>query len=195
MQPPPASIHIHAEAGEGDNIAFLRYLPLLLNKGYTVRYEARPSLLKLAQGSFPNIEIVPQAEDYPGTLGIKDFDYHLPITNLPLIFGTDIDTVPWNGSYVKADLELSKKYKPYKGKVGVVWSSGPDAGILRPGRYARHKSIPFGMLKPIIDIDPVLFVSLQAGVRKKAKDGIRKCFYRAKEPTCSVTGSLNVKLD
>src|SRR5258706_15504452 len=95
MQPPPVVVHIHAEAGEGDNIAFLRYLPLLLDKGYTVRYEAKPSLLKLAQGSFPNIEVVPQAEDYPGALGIKDdFDYHLPITNLPFIFGTDIYTVP-----------------------------------------------------------------------------------------------------
>ncbi len=194
MQPPPASIHIHAEAGEGDNIAFLRYLPLLLNKGYTVRYEAKPSLLKLAQGSFPNIEIVPQAEDYPGTLGIRDFDYHLPITNLPLVFGTDIDTVPWNGSYVKADLELSRKYELYKNKIGIVWSSGPDAGILR-GRYARHKSIPFGMLKPIIDVDPAFFVSLQAGLARSENNGIVDCLPRDKDLTWSDTAALIENLD
>lgn len=165
MQPPPAVVHIHPDAGEGDNIAMMRYLPLLVSKGYTVRYEARKGAFKLAHDSFSNVEVLPLASDFPGTSGLPDFDYQLSITDLPFMFQTDIDTIPWTGPYLKADPELAKKYKAYKGKIGIVWSTGTvnwSAG-LKNQTYAHSKSLRFDQLKPIIDIDPSMFVSLQAG--------------------------------
>lgn len=165
MQSPPARIHIHPDAGEGDNLAMMRYLPLLVSKGYTVRYEARNGAFKLAQDSFPGVEVVPLADDFPGTSGLPEFDYQLPIVDLPFVFQTEIDTIPWTGPYIKADPELVEKYKLYKDKIGIVWSTGTvnwSSGNKNQS-YAHNKSIKFDLLNPIIDIDPSLFVSLQAG--------------------------------
>jgi len=161
MQPPPVIVHIHADAGEGDNIAFLRYLPILAEKGYKVRYEARDGMLKLAQGSLNNVEVIPLANDFPGISGLPEFDYHLPIAIIPFIFQTELDTIPWSGPYIKTDPELVAKYKSCKGKIGICWSTGPVD--VPEDRYCRRKSISFELLKPIIDIDPDMFVALQAG--------------------------------
>src|SRR5258706_11793316 len=174
MQPPPAIGHVHPDAGEGDNLLLLRYLPLLASKGYVVRYEARDGAFKLVQDSFPNLEVIPLASDFPGTFGIPDFDYHLAIVDLPFIFQTDIDTVPWYGPYIKADPELVEKYRAYKGKIGIVWSTGAvnwDHGV-RNQSYSFNKSISFDLLKPIIDINPSMFVSLQGGAARTANNNI-----------------------
>ncbi len=162
-QPPPAIVHVHAEAGHGDNFLLLRYLPLLVEKGYTVRYEAAKEVLKLARDSFPQIEIIPQAKDYPGIEGLGDFDYHLPIVDIPFVFQTEIDTIPWHGSYLKADPELAKKYESAKGKIGICWSANPEFRLQQRNTYAYYKTMVFDVLKPIIDLDPGKFVSLQAG--------------------------------
>lgn len=174
MQPPPALLHIHVDGGDGDNFCLMRYLPLLVEKGYKVRYEAKGQVVDLAKSSFPNIEVVPTARDFPGISGIEDFDYQLPIVDLPFMFKTDIDTIPWNGPYIKADPKLVEKYKEYKGKIGVCWSTGvktDDWHKRSPGR----KSLSFDLLKQIIDINPSMFVSLQAGTERLENNKITDC--------------------
>src|SRR5258706_84411 len=132
-EPPPAKIHVHAEAGAGDNLCCVRYLKLLVDKGYDVRYETYEDMVGLMSRSFPEVKIVPKSIDYPGVIGIEDFDYHQPIGWLPKVLETDIDTVPWFGPYLKADLELVKKYSEKlpknRKKVGICWSSGIREGL------------------------------------------------------------------
>jgi tetratricopeptide (TPR) repeat protein len=163
-------IHVHSEAGYGDNLCMLRYLRLMTQMGYKVRYEAATGLQELAAGSFPDVEVLPRAPDYPGALGLKKFDYHLPIGELPYVFKTDIDSVPWFGPYLKADLFLSREYaqklNAYKGrKIGVCWSAGIREGIFLK-QYGMMKSVQFEDLRPIVGYEwsgePV-FVSLQVG--------------------------------
>lgn len=154
MQPPPAVVHIHADAGNGDNFLLMRYMPLLAQKGYTVRYETRPNTVKLARDSFPEIDTIPIAEDFPGTTDLPPFDYHLPIPELPFLFETDIGTIPWSGRYIKTDPALVEKYKAHKGKIGICWTTGPDFG------YPKDKSIPFEQFKQITDDGTSRFVSL-----------------------------------
>src|SRR5882672_1064390 len=161
-QPPPAVVHIHSTSGEGDNICLMRYLPLLVEKGYTVRYEAKAGAVKLARDSFHDIEVIQLATDYPGTTGVSDFDYHLPTDDLPYVLQTELDTIPWSGPYIKSDSELVKKYKSCKNKIGICWSTGPKSGQWKE-RYLYRKSIVFDLLKPIIEIDPCRFVAVQAG--------------------------------
>ena len=43
---------------------------------------------------FPKANVMCKAVDYPGSLGIPVFDYHVPMLSLPALFQTDIDTVP-----------------------------------------------------------------------------------------------------
>jgi len=150
-------VHVHTEAGHGDNIMMLRYLPLFKELGCTVQYESDVQLLKLAQRNFPDVEMMPRARDYPGALGIKPFDYHIPIGDLPHAFGTDIDTIPWNGPFLKADpglsSEFAKRMKPARGrKIGLVWSSGirTDMNIWME-KYGRMKSMHFSDLIPFIN--------------------------------------------
>jgi len=154
-EPPPARIHVHAEAGHGDNICCARYLKLLVDGGYDVRYEAYPEMVPLMQRSFPAVRVVPQAIDYPGAIGIEQFDYHQPIGGLPHAFGTDIDTVPWPGPYLVPDPALVDKYaRMFSGRgerrcrIGLCWSAG-----IRPGlwltKYGQLKSMKLKDLEPI----------------------------------------------
>lgn len=173
-QPAPAVIHIHAEAGEGDNLQLMRYIPLLAEKGYKVRYETKSGIVKLAQDSFPNVEVIPLAKDFPGTSDLPDFDYHLPIVDLPFIFQTGIENIPTNVPYLKADPKLVETYKAYKGKIGICWSTRVlnwDSGSKNQS-YAQNKSLRFDWLRPIIDINPSMFVSLQAGPARAENDRI-----------------------
>lgn len=176
-QPAPATIHIHADAGDGDNLQLMRYFNLILKEGYKIQYEAKPGLVKLAQDSFPEISVIPRASDFPGSEGIPDFDYHLPICCLPFIYQTDIDTIPWDGSYLKYDPDLVKNYSSYKGRIGICWSTGPKSGLWRE-RYLYRKSILLEELKPVIELDPTRFVAVQAGpirvVNKLIDDALPK---------------------
>ncbi len=194
MQPPPALIHIHAESGDGDNICLMRYLPLLMAKGYTVRYEARANFLKLASDSLKGIEVTPQALDYPGALGVKDFDYHLPIGEIMYQFGTDIDTVPWYGPYIKADPILVKKYERYKGKIGIAWSAGVrETEGIWTRRYGQLKSLSYDLISPIIRNNPEKFVSLQVGLPRLENLSIE--YVLPEDPNWSDTAALIENLD
>ncbi len=175
-EPPPASIHVHCEAGLGDQIAMVRYLKLMADQGYDVRYEAHESMVDLVQRSFPDVKVVPKAADYPGAVGLPMFDYHLPIGSLPKVFDTEVDTVPWFGPYMKADPALAEKYhrKLYqregRRRIGLCWSSGiRDTGIWI-AEYGRRKSMPFKTLDGI-DREDSNLVSLQVGPERREMYG------------------------
>jgi ADP-heptose:LPS heptosyltransferase len=134
------------------------------------------------------------ALDYPGGLGVKEMDYHAPIGELPHVFGTDIDSVPWSGPYIFADPQKAKKYNRHR--IGIAWS----AGIRREGaegswlaRYGELKSLHFKNIEEIVMFDPSMFVSLQIG------NGREECRFiddvLPAEPTWADTAALIHNLD
>lgn len=175
-EPVPATLHVHTEAGAGDNLALVRYLPLLAEYGYKVRYEAFEGIEDLVQRSMPEIEVVPRAKDYPGALGIKAFDYHIPIGDLPHAFGIDVDTILWRGPYLKADpakVELFAKLlaKDCGRKVGFCWSSGIRLEMnIWMERYGRRKSMHFDQMAPLMQSSGVSPISLQVGPERMQID-------------------------
>ena len=176
-QPPPALLHIHAEAGAGDNICYSRFLAEFLRRGYAVRYETHEALMGLMERSFPDVEIVKRAPDYPGAVGIKNFDYHIPLGTITNLLGTDIDTVPWGGPYLKPDPALVDFYRQtmprIRGKkIGLCWSSGiRDYGIWLM-EYGKRKSMHYHHIKPIVEAIGVgNAVSLQVGPERMQNDG------------------------
>jgi len=174
-EPAPSRLHIHQEAGAGDNLCCARYLKLLVDKGYDVRYEAYPDMVSLIARSFPDVKVIPQTPDYPGVVGIEMFDYHQPIGGLPHVFGTDIDTVPWFGPYIKSDPELAEKYrKKLNGaRIGICWSAGNREGLgLWINQYGKRKSIKFKSLEPLLFGQCHLFTSLQVGPERSENKGI-----------------------
>jgi Glycosyltransferase family 9 (heptosyltransferase) len=198
-EPAPATIHVHTEAGHGDNISMFRYFPLLIERGYKVHYEADPSMLSLVQRNFPDVVCMPRTKDYPGVVGIKAFDYHIPIGDLTHAFGTDIDTIPWDGPYLKADPDLSNLYKQklskVKGrKIGLCWSSGIRTTVnIWMERYGRMKSMHFKDVLPLESVGDFL-VSLQVGDGREENDNTI-CDLLPENPNWDETAALIDNLD
>jgi tetratricopeptide (TPR) repeat protein len=170
----PGRVHVHAEAGSGDNLCMLRYLPLMVRRGLTVCYEGMPDMVDLVRHSMPEIEVVRRTPFYPDALGVKPFDWHCPIGQLQHAFRTSLKTVPWEGPYLKADPALAEQYRgklPSKRNIGLCWSSGirlNDSAWL--AEYGRRKSMHFHKLAPILKL-PLQFVSLQVGPEREQLTG------------------------
>ncbi len=173
----PGRVHVHAEAGSGDNLCLVRYLPLIAKRGLTVGYECMPDMVGLIRRSFPEVEVVPRTAYYPDALGIKPFDYHCPIGQLQHAFRTSLETVPWEGAYLKADQVLVEQYRamlPPGRKIGLCWSSGVrlnDSAWL--AEYGRRKSMHLERLAPILR-QPCQFISLQVGPEREQLPKWRK---------------------
>lgn len=166
----PCRLHVHQEMGHGDTIAMARYLPQLLEEGHDVRLEVNDSMVGLMARSFPRVQVMAKAVDYPGALGLPPFDFHVPMLSLPDLFRTDIDTVPWPGPYLRPSDTLASFYREKLAnvahretrKVGLCWSSGIRTEGLWIGEYGRRKSMPLEELSRVCNDDDA-FVSLQSG--------------------------------
>lgn len=195
-EPPPQRLHIHQEQGYGDAICMARYLPILAERGYDVRYEVMPQLVDLLQYSMPEIKVMPRAPIFPGLLGVPEFDYHLPCLSLPRLFGTEVKSIPWNGPFLKANPE---KVKEYRAKldgattVGFCWSAGVRTGQgLWLEEYGKRKSMEWADMQPIAEaflgkLPHTAAVSLQVG--SEAKGG-RFMNLLPKNPTWADTAAL-----
>jgi ADP-heptose:LPS heptosyltransferase len=89
-----------------------------------------------------------------------DFDMHCPIGSLPLAFGTRLDTIPSEVSYLPPPAEAKvraweNRLGPHdRLRVGLVWSGNPAH------RNDHNRSLPLQTLSRIFDADAT-FVSLQ----------------------------------
>ena len=199
-EPGPALIHVHYEAGAGDNLCMARYLGVLLDQGYQVRYETEPEMVSLMARSFPEVEVVPKALDYPGAIGIKPFDYHVPVGSLPNVLQTDLDTVPWPGPYLVPDPDLVEHYRKLLGsdpvmKIGICWSSGIRDGVWIK-EYGLRKSMSLAQMFPIMQGSPHRFVSLQVGPeRAEARAFHNVLDVLPERPTWDDTAALIANLD
>ena len=154
-------LFIHGEQGFGDIIQFCRYVPLIANKGWHVIFEIRPSLKRLMM-SLPSIDhFVIRGESLPL------FDFHCPLLSLPLAFGTEIKTIPYEGPYLKSDPDDRVRWnnklrhfsKEGKIKIGLVWAGNPAHLSPCDKRRSFHPSL----LTPLLSREDFIFISLQKG--------------------------------
>jgi hypothetical protein len=194
----PGTIHVHTEAGHGDNISMFRYFPLLKEMGLKVNYECDPTLISLTARCFPDVTVIPRTKDYPGVVGMKECDCHIPIGDLIHAFGTDIDTIPWNGPYLWADPALVAKFAerlPRSGrKIGLCWSSGIRRNIsIHMEKYGKSKSMLGSDIAPLINGHDN-FISLQVGDGRAERDH-RVLDVLDSEPDWDATAALIANLD
>jgi hypothetical protein len=156
----PMRVHLHHEMGFGDVIAMCRYIPLMHEMGHTLSIEVNDSLISLLKRSFPYVHVLPKALDYPGALGLPDFDMHVPMLSLPAIFKTDVDTVPWSGPYLKPPAHVVAR-DVRRPLVGLCWSSGIRHESLWLKEYGTRKSMSFETLWKGIGRCDATFVTLQ----------------------------------
>jgi tetratricopeptide (TPR) repeat protein len=145
---------IHAEQGLGDTIQFARYLPMVAQRGGKIIFECQPNVSSVIRQIAAGIEVFDWGQDLPA------FDVHCPLMSLPLVFKTELQTIPAAIPYLKADENLSQKWAAHLAgsigfKVGIAWAGS-----------ARHKldaqrSLSSVTLSPLTQIPGVTLFSLQ----------------------------------
>lgn len=94
------------EQGMGDSIHFSRYIPLLLKAEINLTFEVQKPLETLFKTNyFCNVIST-------GSTG-EEFDFQIPLLNLPRLFNTDLTCIPLSSGYIKADLSLVSYWKNY----------------------------------------------------------------------------------
>jgi len=164
---------LHAEQGLGDTIQFVRYVPMVIERGGRVVLCVQPELRRLLE-KFPGAEAVASR---PGDLpACKAYRY---LMDLPGTFGTSVDSIPNPVPYVEADTELREVWRkrieeserslgrgtvplgglsPYRGlRVGIAWAGR----VTHPNNSFR--SMKLGMFQPLGSVEGVTFFSLQKG--------------------------------
>jgi tetratricopeptide (TPR) repeat protein len=114
---------IRYEQGMGDNLQFVRYVPMVKARGGMVIFETLRPLLGLLQGFDGIDELVESAPDGKPTV---EFDLDMFILDLPKIFGTTVETIPAEVPYLYADQTKVEYWcNRLAGddfKVGIVWA-------------------------------------------------------------------------
>ncbi len=152
---------VHDEAGFGDTLQFVRYVPLLAARGVRVLLQVQPPLLRLLS-RLAGLEVV-----FPRGQALPEYDLHCPMLSLPHAFGTTLATVPAEIPYLFADPEAVAFWRRRLGGeallVGLAW-----AGASRPTMPEAHamdarRSLPANALSVLAAVEGVRFVSLQKG--------------------------------
>jgi thioredoxin-like negative regulator of GroEL len=145
-------ILIHAEQGLGDTIQFIRYAPLVAQRGGYVIAECQAPLVQLL-ATVPGInQLVTQGATLP------HFDVHAPLLSLPHLFGTTLETIPAQFPYISPPESDKLKLEVPPGttlKVGIAWAGSPK----NPNN--RHRSLDVSYFLALLDIPGVAFYSLQ----------------------------------
>lgn len=156
-------ILLHAEQGLGDSLQFIRYAPLVAERGGHVIVECQPELKRLFNSVDGIKEIVSRDGAAP-----TDFDVHCSLLSLPLAFNTDVETIPANIPYLKADEQSVAHWRNKIGederlKIGLVWAGNPRKHDSEESLIDRRRSCRLEMFAPLAAIPGARYFSLQKG--------------------------------
>jgi tetratricopeptide (TPR) repeat protein len=154
------TILLHPEQGLGDTMQFVRYAPLVAGRGGKVILGCAPQLSRLLLGSVGVARIAAMNRPLPR------FDVQCPLMSLPLVFATDLSSIPATIPYLFPDPALVQDWQRRIGtkersfKIGVAWAGNPK------NPRDRSRSIGLGQLSPLAEASKnatVQFHSLQKG--------------------------------
>lgn len=157
-------ILIVSEQGLGDNIQFIRYIPLVKEKQGYIIFECRKELKKLFEG-FSGID---EFIDKGSNLLDIDYDFYIHLMSLPKLFNTNLQNIPNKIPYLKSDFKLVEKFKSKINsdnfKIGIVWSGNPafPDNEEKSVDLKKFESVK-EFLKNMKNIKEVDFFSLQKG--------------------------------
>ena len=159
------TILLYGEQGYGDAIQFVRYVPMVRDRGGRIVLESLKGLTPLFRELSGVEQVISWGEALPA------FDVRCPLMTLPRIFGTTLDTIPARVPYLaapkdKVDAWRQRLRDEANLKAGLVWSGNP--------RHTndRERSIPPATLEPLQSIDRVTFYSLQKWEEPSTASGL-----------------------
>jgi tetratricopeptide (TPR) repeat protein len=155
---PAGALLVHAEQGFGDALQFVRYVPLLVQRGIQVVLDAHQELVSLFEQSIP-------AAVRADGVAPAECTHHIPLMSLPRVFDTTLETIPAQVPYLSARDDLVAKWHDKLAglpgpRIGFHWQGRPDY------YNDRARSIPLAQFAPLAAMGGLQFVSLQ-----KSADG------------------------
>jgi tetratricopeptide (TPR) repeat protein len=154
---PTGTVLLHAEQGLGDTLQFARYATLVAGRCGRVILESQRELVSLMRGTPGVSRVVARGDPLP------PFDAHAPLMSLPSVFGTTLESIPWDGPYVRPSPERASQWDldAHAGgarlRVGLVWAG-------RPQQWDdRKRSLALAQLAPLGAATGITFFSLQVG--------------------------------
>jgi Flp pilus assembly protein TadD len=167
-----ATLLLIADQGFGDSIQFCRYIPWVCARCPQVVVVADPLMHPLIRQTHPGLELVSHWDRCP------PFAAYCPLSGLPRLHGTTLDTIPGKLPYLHADpartaawrARLRDLLQPGTRRIGIVWAGRPTHN------NDCNRSMRLSALAPITSLDGISLVSLQKG---PAQSGIAEYFGRA----------------
>ena len=146
---------LYGEQGLGDTLQFVRYVPLVEQRGGQAVLGVPASLIPLLTVSGYGRWIVPRGSE-------ATYDLHCPLLSFPYMFGGDDGQPLWRGPYLQPDAERLQRWREpltaIEGfKVGIAWAGNP--GYL----HDQFRSVRLDELAPLARVPGVRLVSLQKG--------------------------------
>ena len=121
------TIYLHAEQSIGDAIQFLRFIPLVRQRGGRVIAEVQPSLRRLCQSSWQVEQWLSPGEPIPS------FDVYAPLLSLPGILGMTPSSIPADVPYLRVPHDCSQVWQAKMPRrpdsplrVGLAWAGSPS---------------------------------------------------------------------
>jgi Flp pilus assembly protein TadD len=163
------TILLHAEQGLGDTIQFVRYAPMVKERGGRVIVETQDVLIPLLSGCPGIDQLVAQGGPLPA------FDCHAPLMSLPGIFGTTLANIPARIPYLACDQERRQRWQPRLRaepgfRIGIAWHGGP--------KYAgnRRRSFALAHFAHLARVPGVRLFSLQKGLGREQLEALNGQF-------------------
>ncbi len=149
------TILLHVEQGLGDAIQFVRYVPLVVERGGRVLVECQPQMVRLFSAVGGVDEAIGTGDPLPA------FDVYAPLMSLPHVFQTTAATIPGDVPYLAAPPGTGPGLPDCPDgtrlKVGIVWA----------GRAThtndRNRSCRLRQFEPLFSVPGVAYFSLQKG--------------------------------
>ncbi len=154
-------ILLYAEQGFGDVIQFVRYAPMVADKGAEVIIGCQRELKPLMKSVAGVRSVAAFGES------VRQFDVQCPLPSLPRLFNTTLDCIPRRVPYMHADVCTVESWRHRlsldnaKLNVGLAWAGSP--GHLND----RNRSCPLRLFLPLAGIDGIRLVSLQKEIYEK----------------------------
>lgn len=149
------SIVLAAEQGLGDTLQFVRYAPLVKQRGGEVTVVCPFYLLPLLSRCAGIDRLVAREGHLP------DCDAHTPLLNLPALFGTTLTSIPGTIPYLYPDNGLVCRWRNELArlpgfKIGIAWQGNRDHPM------DPLRSVPLAQFTPLAR-QGVHLISLQKG--------------------------------
>lgn len=147
----PILLYSEPGAGFGDTLQFIRYAPLVAQRGGRVIVECQAPLVRLLEGMEGITTVVAAGNPLP------PFECQAALLSLPRLFGSTLGTLPAQVPYLTVPNSALRLPADDRRKVGLVWGGDPHH------LHNQERSCPLAGFQAFLGLEGIAYYSLQKG--------------------------------